>query len=1191
MKLKRLEIIGFKSFRDKVVLDFSPGISGIVGPNGCGKSNIADAIRWVMGEQRVKTLRGKKMDDVIFNGSEEASPVGMAEVSMILAADENKFPGNYADSSEVMITRRIFREAESEYTINKVSCRLLDVREFFMGTGIGARTYSLVEQNSVASLVEAKPEERRQFIEEAAGISKYKSRKEFALRKMEATQENILRVNDILREVKAQLNGLSRQAKRAEQYKALKQSLKDAELKVALQTCFELNEVRIAREEERIALQDKITGLRTRLLSLETAREELKTDVMEQEALIFALQEKLYATRNVISSKEQAIEYSRRKIADLSSKRIKDIEQITALKRKAEVSGDEIAALRNAAQEAERILDSLRKETAAAAGALEELRRMDQTCRQAIETRKGRYVDLAAEKARIKNTLIGLVRMDEDLKKREEREISEIETNKKKSEELQRMRERITAGLSADQAKHAELLEQKEELTATIEDARRELVQADAKIAALREGYSGKSTRLSSLKEFAENYEGCNEGVKSLLAGDPKKDNPDSFRGSFMGLVADVINVPKEYETAVEALLGEKLQYMVVKNQEEGIQAIEYLKGASLGRGSFAPLEIRPGRPREAHADYVHLQETFPLIDLITIREDCRPIINELLGDTLVIPNLQDGVNIWRQNGFRGTFVTAEGDVISPGGILSGGSASGKERSLLGNRREISELSDEVTQLQTSLQGNQEKREKITALIAQTDEGLLRLRSETHLTELRINGLGKDRERYDSELGHIEERLQALVFNRETIAADAAETKKKISLYEGEMTALVEKETQLREAMAAEQQRADSVRDQREECERSMTEKKVRLATLEGKYNADKQTLSRLEKSVVDNDGEIAARLADANSCEQEERELTQKIETEKGTLQGLYGENETIALNLSQKRDLQQEKEALLRSRETEIHETKKDLDTQLRDEAALDIALRETQMQSENLRQNMEEKHGVDLVALLPQFPPLNDEEIADAATALARERRAIDNFGEVNLLALSEHEELKTRFEFLTAQITDLNASLEALKQTISRINTITRQRFSETFDGINGCFQEVFSRLFPGGRAKLKMTDENNLLETGVDIEIRIPGKFTQNVTLLSGGEKSLSAIALIFSILIYRPVPFILLDEADAALDDTNISLFNRLVKDTAAHSQILMITHNKKSMEISDSLYGVTIRKKGVSSLVSVSLT
>src|SRR3989339_291537 len=396
---------------------------------------------------------------------------------MTLAADENKFPENYAKNSELMIPRRIFREGESEYTINKVPCRLLDIKEFFMGSGIGARTYSLVEQNSVASLVEAKPEERRQFIEEAAGISKYKSRREFALRKMEATQENILRVNDILREVRVQLNGLSRQAKRAEQYKALKQSLKDAELKVALQTCFDLNAERISREEEKKALQDKITGLRTHLLSLETAREELKADVMEQEALIFELQEKLYATRNAISSKEQAVDYSRRKIADLASRKIKDIEYIGILKRKAEEAGSEIAALRNTACEAEKLLDRLRGETAEAAGALEELRRMDQTCRQAIEAKKGRYVDLATEKARIKNTLSGLVRMGEDLEKREEREISEIETTQKRSEELKLTRERTAAGLSAEQTKLAELFQQKEGLSETATDARRELAE------------------------------------------------------------------------------------------------------------------------------------------------------------------------------------------------------------------------------------------------------------------------------------------------------------------------------------------------------------------------------------------------------------------------------------------------------------------------------------------------------------------------------------------------------------------------------------------------------------------------------------------------------------------------------------------------------------------------------------------
>ena len=1191
MKLKRLEIAGFKSFRDKVVLDFSPGISGIVGPNGCGKSNIADAIRWVMGEQRVKTLRGKKMDDVVFNGSEEAAPVGMAEVSMILAADENKFPGNYADSSEVTITRRIFREGESEYEINKVSCRLLDVREFFMGTGIGARTYSLVEQNSISTLVEAKPEDRRQFIEEAAGISKYKNRKEMALRKMEATQENILRVNDILREVKVQLNSLSRQAKRAEQYRALKQSLRDAELKIALQTLHELNTTRVSREEERKSLQDNMTRQRTALASLEAALEALKTDVMEHESLLSDLQEKHYATRNAISAREQAVDYARRKLADLSTRKAKDIEHAEALKTKVRETENEISQLTSAVEEAETQLAELRRETAETAGTLEELRRMDQANRQAIDEKKSRYIDLAAEKARIKNGLAGLARMGEELAKRKELETREIDTNKKKAGELSETLARTTAGFADEQKKHAGLLQQREELSETVAEGRLELSRLEAVIADLRETFSGKSTRLASLREFAESYEGCDDGIKSLLTVGKKTEDSPSFPGSLLGLLADLIRVPKEYETAVESLLGEKLQYVVVKTQNDGVLAIDYLKGVSPGRGSFVPLEIRPDTGREAPEAYSHLSQAVPLIDKIVIREDCRPILAELLGNAVLIPSLKDGISLWQQNGFRGTFVTPEGDSVSPCGILSGGSAGGRERSLLGNRREIVELDEEIALLQSDLLKKQETHAQIRARIARTEEELRRLGSEIHLTELRINGLGKDRERYESELGHVEERLKALLFNLETIASDSVETGKKISLHEAEMTALVQKEELLKEALAAEQERSDSVRDQREEYERRMTEKKVRLASLEGKFDADKQTLTRLANSAGDRRREAESRLVDAIACEKEEQELSVHIDAEKKALQELYAENETISVSLTEKRDAQQEKAALLRAREAEINEMKKILDGQMRAEAGLDVSLKETQMQIENLLLNMNEKHGVDLLPLLDAFEPLEEKEISEAASRLTKERLAIENFGEVNLLALSEHEELKNRHDFLTSQINDLNTSLETLTRTISRINTVTRQRFAETFDGINSCFQDVFSRLFPGGRAKLKMTDENNLLETGVDIEIRIPGKFTQNVTLLSGGEKSLSAIALIFSILLYRPVPFILLDEADAALDDTNISLFNRLVKDTAAHSQILMITHSKKSMEIADSLYGVTIRKKGVSTLVSVSLT
>jgi chromosome segregation protein len=1189
MRLKKLEITGFKSFLEKVTVDFSPGISGIVGPNGCGKSNIADAIRWVMGEQRVRTLRGKKMDDVIFNGSEEASPVGMAEVSMSLTADEEQFPGTYAEFKEVMITRRLFRDGESEYTINKIPCRLLDVREFFMGTGVGARTYSLVEQNSVYSLVEAKPEERRQFIEEAAGISKYKSRKESAVRKMEATQQNLIRLNDIIREVKTQLSAISRQAKKAEQYKALKKAVKEAELTVALQTYSDLSDQRSSREEAIHALNNRDIEVRTHMQGLEAALEALKAELLEDESLISVHQEKLYVTKNTVNIKEQGIEFSRRKITDLAARREKDLAEGEALKRREGETEEEITSLKAAAAQAGGSIDRLRRSVAESAQTLDELRSMERTCRQDQEEKKIQYIDVVTEKAKLKNTVASLARMIEDFAKREANESREIEENGKRSAELRRTLEQFRSGHAAEEESFTELGGRREEIADELERARGELAQRDEKIAELREESGGKAARLASLKEFDEGYAWCNEGIKSLMNGGKGSDRQELSRELFLGLVADHIQVPREYETAVEAVLGDKLQYVVVKSQTDGIRAIDYLKSSSLGRGSFVPIEVRPHT--SGASAFEHLREAVPLIERIVVQDDYRAVVNELLGDVLLIPNLVNGISLWQQNGFCGTFVTPEGDIISPSGILTGGSRNGSDKSLLRNRREIVELAEEVETLTTELSEEQNGRKRTASLIAQWDEELLRLRSQLHLTELRMNGLRKDVERYEGEMRQVADRLKALEFNRENLRSEAAEARERIARHKTETEILEGREAALNEAMAVTRTKWDALRTDLEERENALTEQKIRLASLEEKREADLKTLARLETSLTDRSREIETRIADAEACDRETQALTAQIAAEEEALKTLYATCEHLEASLSGRRNSLSEKEARFRVMESEIRTVKATLDRQLREGSELDVSFREIAMQMENLLRNIQEKYTTDLKELITGFQPLEAEVIGELAEKLEKDRRAVDNFGEVNLLALSEHEELNTRHEFLTAQVADLNASLETLRTTISRINAISRKRFAETFEGVNKCFQEVFTRLFPGGRAELKLTDESDLLETGVDIEIRIPGKRTQSVTLLSGGEKSLSAIALIFSILVYRPVPFILLDEVDAALDDSNISLFNRLVKETVSQSQILLITHNKKTMEIADSLYGVTMQKQGISTLVSVNLS
>jgi chromosome segregation protein len=1186
MRLRKLEITGFKSFREKVVVDFSPGISGIVGPNGCGKSNIADAIRWVMGEQRVRTLRGKKMEDVIFNGTDDTPPSGMAEVSMTLTADDQKFPGHYAECADVMIARRLFRDGESEYTINKIPCRLLDVREFFMGTGVGARTYSLVEQNSVASLVEAKPEERRQFIEEAAGISKYKSRKESAVRKMESTRENLVRLTDIIREVKTQLNTISRQAKRAEQYKVLRQAVKESELTVALQTYADLETRRTSLDGAKNELKDQEMEGRTLLQGVEAALEELKAEVLENENAISSHQEKLYGAKNAIGIQEQGIEFARKKIQDLAARRLKGTAESETLKEREKEAEREMIAIR--AAEESGTIDGLREAVADQEKVLEELRAMDRTGQRELEEEKVRYIDIVTEKAKHRNSAASLARIIEDLARREEREKREIEENEKRAAALRRTLEQLHAGLAADEKGFAEIGRKREEIADELQRVREELEAGEERIAGLREEIGRKTSRLASLREFEEGYAWCNEGVKSLMTEPQGSDRQGVSRDLFLGLVADHIRVPREYETAVEAVLGEKLQYIVVKDQRDGIRAIDYLKNAALGRGSFVPLEVRPHASGNVHGE--HLRDAIPLIAQIEVREDFRAIVGELLGDVLLIPNLGNGISLWRQNGFRGTFVTPEGDIISPSGILTGGSRNGNDRSLLRNRREIGELAEEVATISEELREEQERRRENASLVSQWDEELLRLRSQLRLSELRINGLRKDIERYDGEMRQVSERRQVLDFNLENLRTEAAEARGKIAGHEGEMKALDGREAALNQAMAGARERAESLRADLETKERTLTEQKIRLASLEEKREANLKTLARLEAALADYAREQQNRLADAESYERESRELAEQIAAEQESLQDLYAECERLEKSLSENRNAQAEKEETLRTREAELRETRKVIDRHLQDGSELEMAFRQIVLQMENLRQNIRERHGEDLAPLIGSFRPLAEEEIAELAAKLEKDRRAVENFGEVNLLALGEHEELKARYEFLTAQAADLNASLETLQKTITRINAISRKRFAETFEGVNRCFQEVFTRLFPGGRAELRLTDETDLLETGVDIEIKIPGKRTQSVTLLSGGEKSLAAIALIFSILLYRPVPFLLLDEVDAALDDSNINLFNRLVKETAANSQILMITHNKVTMEIADSLYGVTMPKQGVSMLVSVNL-
>ncbi|PKN37574.1 MAG: chromosome segregation protein SMC [Deltaproteobacteria bacterium HGW-Deltaproteobacteria-2] len=1181
MNLKKLEISGFKSFRDKVILDFHNGITGIVGPNGCGKSNIVDAIRWVMGEQRVKALRGTKMDDVVFNGSQDSAPVSIAEVTMTLVANGQSFPGAYSELSEISVSRKVVCEGEHEYYLNKVPCRLLDIKEFFMGTGVGARTYSLIEQGHVSNLVEAKPEDRRLFIEDAAGVSKYKSRKEAAVRKMEATKQNILRLNDIIKEVKSQLNTISRQAKRAEQYKNIKQQSKEAELTIALQNYVELAGKESSLQAVRTQLQDENSGIHANLEAKESALDELKMKLLENEELIAKSQQELYEIKNTISIKEKNIEFASRQAEDTSERKQKDLAEIQLLRSKKADLIVEIENLQTSAANAESKIAVLKTEHDEIQQKVQELNDIDKTANTQLEEKKILYIDIVTEKAKLKNMISSLSKNIEDLKKREERETRELDDDKKLFTDLTGKLASVNEELTKDEEDIVQLGERRTMATSEVERYKADLQSNEESIAKIKEEINVKSSRLVSLKEFQEAYKWSNEGVKTIIENNEQRDN-------FYGVVADHINVSREYESAVEAVLGEKLQYVVVKSQEDGVRAIDHLKNYQLGRGSFVSVDLRNHEAKTFSEE--HLQEAEYLLQKVKVHDDFKQIAECLLGDVLLIPTIEKGLSLWKKNGFRGTFVTPDGDIISRHGVLTGGSGAAVEKSLLATKREINELGNEVSSLSSDLEVKTDQKKKLVAMIAQWEEELAQMRTRIHLLEIAINGRKKDHERFGDETNRLKQRIAVLEFNRQNIKAEEVEAEEKLQKFNADLLRKDEEEKEINTLISNLNAERDQTRVIIDEQERYLTDKKIEMASSEEKKEADLRTISRLQNDISTIENEDMVKGEEIVSCEKQIIELTQTIETEQTILKELYSGFAAQETVLAEKKAAQNREDAQLKIKENEIREIKKKLDELRQQINEMEIQCREVALNGENLRKIIAEKHDIDLKSMVDGFTKIEEEKLTELIALLEKNKQIIDEFGEVNLLALNEFEELDKRYNFLSAQISDLNTSLNVLQRTITRINKISRARFAETFEAVNVCFKDVFAQIFPGGRGELLLTDENDLLETGVDIDIQVPGKRRQNVNLLSGGEKSLVAVALIFAILKYRPSPFLVLDEVDAALDDANTNLFNRLIKDVAQQSQVVMITHNKSTMEVANSLFGVTMQKQGISSLVSVNL-
>ncbi len=1163
MKIKRLEIVGFKSFVDKVALDFQHGVTGVIGPNGCGKSNVVDAIRWAMGEQNVRHLRGRSMEDVIFGGSESRKPHGMAQVSIVFDNSAKLCPEAYQEYSEIMVTRRLFRNGDSEYLINKIPCRLLDITELFMDTGVGARAYSIIEQGKVGMLVSAKPEERRVLIEEVAGVTKFKSRKKSALRKMDATRQNLVRLGDIISEVSRQISSLKRQAQRAERFRDLRADYKRIELSLSGNRFQRLlADMAIVAEREREEAE-VLARLDVRLEEGDVQLEEMQLLLSASEHEYSQSQERIYHLGAEVQRVESELSLASRQSEQAQQLRVELQAELESLATSQQSLRHELESVSSQGQGTDEDLQRLKQMVAKGDELL--LQHLEQTAvlNRDHETTRTRLMELFAETSRLGNRC---EEIDRRLILEAERRAQVVDNTTTVREQLKALREQREEVISQLE----EVRSQQGEATARLETLQGQIVEQKSLIQSREENQRALSQELhrvrsrhESLSELQRNFEGYGDGTRLLLNALDQKH-----------LLPDVIRVPVDLEVAFEVALGQRLQAVPVANVERVTQLFDLLEE----HGTRATL-VLPAAPPELISPV-----GAPLLGQVRVSAGHEAFVRQLLAGIFIVSSVFDCLATKLLPGVL--LIDSRGNCLDWQGLVSSGSVSAEDGGLLRRQRQLDELDVQLSELEVLSRSGQQQLDSLRDDLLYSEEEKQLVTSGLHRLELDALELGKDRQALQAEEERLNKRLELLVFDLSQLDEnDELLRQEKDDILAGRDDAQQEQEQlEVRSRDLAERlelQRADTERHRE-----ILTSQKVELASLQQQQRSLRETVARIDRQRTDLEHRIRQLQQKKDNNINEQGQLVargERLQTELDLLLdrriAQQQQNDTLrAHHESRRLELEEFRDQLRRVR-SEAEELRKTV-------SRLQLRCRELQIDAESVRQNALERYRVDLAE--HQVPEATEDELERQQLQLQRLQQKIDALGEVNLMAIEEYREQEQRYDFLSTQRDDLNQALDDLQKAISQINRTTRRRFKETFEQVNQTFQQVFPRLFRGGRAELLLTDENDLLETGVEIIVQPPGKRLQNVNLLSGGEKALTAVALIFSLFLIKPTPFCILDEVDAPLDDANIDRFAEMVKEMTAQSQFIIITHSKRTMRVIDTMYGVTMQEPGVSKLVSV---
>ncbi|MBX3212726.1 MAG: chromosome segregation protein SMC [Labilithrix sp.] len=1182
MKIKRLELCGFKSFVERTVVNFDHEIMGIVGPNGCGKSNIVDAIRWCMGEQSAKHLRGKSMEDVIFNGSESRSPADYAEVTLTFENDDPvDVPLEYKDYADIAVTRRLHRSGDSEYLINKTPVRLKDITDLFLGTGVGTKAYSIVEQGKIGLIVSAKPEDRRLLIEEAAGITKFKSRKKQAERKMDLTQQNLLRVGDIIGELERSLGSLKRQAAKAERFIAYRAELEDLQLYESSHKFLELRGwvYLEASEVERLTLEADTarTELTAREAELETARLEAHAAEEKLEHANTAA----FAADNDARAEEAAIE------------RAKD--RIDALRRRAAQADGELAEISAQASAVAAERDAVGADVAileegetgvAGAVAVEEDKLADlSTSHESAEREVVEFRDAMSQAqqtiASTQAKLEGFDRRKDELRSREEKLETEREQREGNLLELRARTEQLALAIEDLKSGKITSADEKAQMEERLGDLRRAIAESEQLLDEAKAEASKKRSRLHALSEMHARREGVGAGAKALVE---TKDQ------TLAGLLADRVEAPAELTGALAGLLGSHLEDVVVEDLDRGVSLLADLAAARKGRATIVA----------RHPAYVAGRATAALpgvdgvvgrlVDALRYAPEDEALVRAVVGDTVVVEDVTSALAV-RAAIHDATIVTRDGTVFHADGRVSGGTGQEAGAHMLDVRREMRELGDEVSRLEALVGERLQTHQALRTQIGETQGALERARHEAHQSELALVHAEKDLRNAEAEGEQHAKRIEA-------VNAELEEVRGTIVEADAERAAAQEVLDQAREELAGAsaeigeaEARATEWREQVKTQQELVMERKVALAGAREKLTAARGTLQRLTRSEAEL-SERAGRL-DGELCEgaRELGETAATLVKHKERLIDAHDAARVAAEALAEARTVFEAFRASLQEREAGL----KDLRT--RAQAAREalgtheMALREREIAMEHLLASVREKfRGLELGRVVGDYhlrPPPDGE----TRSRIQELSGLIDRMGSVNLDAMREHEEAEKRYEFYTTQKADLDKALADLERAILQMNRESKKLFSDTFNAVNARFQTLFPKMFRGGRAELRLTNPEDMLETGIDIIAQPPGKKLSSIELMSGGEKALTAVSLIFAIFSIRPSPFCILDEVDAPLDEANVGRYCEAIREMTDRSQFILITHIKKTMQMVDILHGVTMGEPGVSRLVSVKVS